>query len=154
MTGGGEPLARRGQHGIAAQKSRQGIDRQHRPVLDQRQGLCSCPDLAHPSSARLGLSPKQLSRYNETREGQPPARATQPTGGRAPAASGRARSALCLTTRVHPDTSSDAAFLPPVEQSLRRLAQGPVDILLQHWPPIGGDIAGPLRLLQDARAGG
>lgn len=70
--------------------------------------------------------------------------------GAALAAGGVARDALCITTKVHPDNFSDAAFLPSVEASLRALQIDQVDILLLHWPPVGGDIAPSLRLLQQA----
>ncbi len=61
------------------------------------------------------------------------------------------RADLCLTTKVHPDQFGEAAFLPSVEASLTALRTDYVDILLLHWPPIGGDIAPSLRLLQKAR---
>lgn len=66
------------------------------------------------------------------------------------AKSGIARDELCITTKVHPDNFGADRFLPSVEQSLRDLRVDQVDVLLLHWPPIGGDIAPPLRLLGEA----
>ena len=74
--------------------------------------------------------------------------------GAALAACGIARNELCITTKVHPDNFTEAAFLPSVEKSLLDLQIGHVDMLLLHWPPIGGDIAPSLRLLQKARKAG
>ena len=74
--------------------------------------------------------------------------------GAALAASGVARAALCITTKVHPDNYSDGLFQASVEQSLRDLQVSQVDVLLLHWPPIGGDIAGPLALLERAQRAG
>ena len=74
--------------------------------------------------------------------------------GAALAATGVARDDLCITTKVHPDNFTDAAFLSSVEKSLKDLRVGQVDMLLAHWPPIGGDIAPSLRLLQKAREAG
>lgn len=70
--------------------------------------------------------------------------------GAALAATGLPRADLCVTTKVHPDNYSDARFLPSVEASLKALRLDQVDLLLLHWPPIGGDVAPPLRLLQAA----
>lgn len=70
--------------------------------------------------------------------------------GAALAASGVARGDLCVTTKVHPDNFSDALFLPSVEASLKALQIEVADVLLLHWPPVGGDIAPSLRLLQAA----
>lgn len=57
-------------------------------------------------------------------------------------------------TKAHPDNYSEAAFLPSVERSLAELRVDFVDLLLLHWPPIGGDIAEPVRLLAQARERG
>lgn len=70
--------------------------------------------------------------------------------GAALAAGGVARDELCITTKVHPDNFTEAVFLPSVEASLKALQISRADILLLHWPPIGGDIAPSLRLLQQA----
>jgi 2,5-diketo-D-gluconate reductase B len=70
--------------------------------------------------------------------------------GAALAATGLPRAELCVTTKVHPDNYTEARFLPSVEESLKALRLGQVDLLLLHWPPIGGDVAPPLRLLQGA----
>jgi len=63
---------------------------------------------------------------------------------------GIARSALCVTTKVHPDRFSEDLFLPSVEQSVRDLGGDPVDLLLLHWPTVGGDIVPSLKRLQAA----
>jgi len=70
--------------------------------------------------------------------------------GAALAATGIPRDDLCITTKVHPDNFSDAAFLPSVEASLKALRVPLVDLLLLHWPPVGGQVAPSLRLLQQA----
>jgi 2,5-diketo-D-gluconate reductase B len=70
--------------------------------------------------------------------------------GAALAACGVARGDLCVTTKVHPDNFTPERFLPSVEQSLRDLRIEFADILLLHWPPVDGDIAPSLRLLQQA----
>ena len=70
--------------------------------------------------------------------------------GAALADSGVARGDLCITTKVHPDNYAADRFMASVEQSLRHLRVSQVDILMLHWPPIGGDVAPPLRLLQQA----
>lgn len=70
--------------------------------------------------------------------------------GEALAATGIARDELCVTTKVHPDNFSEADFMNSVEQSLKSLRMDYVDALLVHWPPVGGDIAPSLRLLQQA----
>lgn len=64
-------------------------------------------------------------------------------------ATGLARDELCITTKVHPDNFGADMFVASVEQSLRDLRTDYVDVLLLHWPPIGGDIAPSLRLLED-----
>ncbi|WP_421594624.1 aldo/keto reductase [Shinella sp. M27] len=71
--------------------------------------------------------------------------------GAALAACGVARADLCITTKVHPDNYSEEKFLPSVEASLKALRIDRVDALLLHWPPVGGDVAPSLRLLQSAR---
>jgi 2,5-diketo-D-gluconate reductase B len=69
--------------------------------------------------------------------------------GEALAATGLARGDMCVTTKVHPDNFSEDRFVASVERSLKDLRLDYVDVLLLHWPPIGGDIAPSLRLLQD-----
>jgi 2,5-diketo-D-gluconate reductase B len=64
------------------------------------------------------------------------------------------RDDLCITTKVHPDNYAEDRFLPSVARSLADLGVGQVDVLLLHWPPIGGAIAGPLRLLEKAQRAG
>ena len=61
---------------------------------------------------------------------------------------------LCITTKVHPDNFSRDRFLPSVEASLKALRLDVVDVLLLHWPPIGGAIAEPLTLLAEAQRRG
>jgi len=68
--------------------------------------------------------------------------------GEALKATGLSRQELCITTKVHPDNFGEDKFLASVEQSLKNLQVDHVDVLLLHWPPVGGDIAPSLRLLQ------
>jgi 2,5-diketo-D-gluconate reductase B len=70
--------------------------------------------------------------------------------GAALATCGVARRDLCITTKVHPDNYTPEAFLPSVEQSLKNLQVADVDLLLLHWPPVGGDVKPSLKLLQSA----
>lgn len=70
--------------------------------------------------------------------------------GEALKATGIAREDFCITTKVHPDNFGEDKFTASVEQSLKNLGVDQVDVLLLHWPPIGGDIAPPLKLLQQA----
>ena len=65
------------------------------------------------------------------------------------AATGIPRDQLCITTKVLPDNFAEDRFIASVEQSLKDLRVDYVDALLVHWPPIGGDIAPSLRLLED-----
>lgn len=74
--------------------------------------------------------------------------------GAALAEGGVAREELCIVTKVHPENYGEADFLPSVEASLAALRVDRVDVLLLHWPPIGGKIAEPLRLLVEARERG
>jgi len=67
---------------------------------------------------------------------------------------GLPRDQVCVTTKVHPDNFTEAAFLPSVEESLKKLGLAQVDILLLHWPPVGGDIAPSLKLLEQAQKQG
>ncbi len=55
-------------------------------------------------------------------------------------ATGLKRADLCITTKVHPDNFSEAKFLDSVEKSLKHLQIDKVDILLLHWPPVGGTL--------------
>lgn len=66
------------------------------------------------------------------------------------AGSGHAREDLFVTTKVSPDNFGEADFLPSVEASLKALQLDQVDVLLLHWPPVGGDIAPPLKRLEAA----
>ena len=63
---------------------------------------------------------------------------------------GLERDQLCITTKVRPENFDESRFLTSVEDSLRALRIDRVDILLLHWPPVGGEIAPSLRLLQRA----
>ena len=74
--------------------------------------------------------------------------------GEALRATGVPRDALCVTTKVHPDNFGEDKFLPSVEQSLKDLQLNYVDVLLLHWPPVGGDVAPSLKHLQKARERG
>ena len=69
--------------------------------------------------------------------------------GEALQATGLAREDLCITTKVHPDNFGADRFVASVEQSLKDLRTDFVDVLLLHWPPIGGDVAPSLRLLEE-----
>jgi 2,5-diketo-D-gluconate reductase B len=60
---------------------------------------------------------------------------------------GLGRNELLIQTKVHPDNYSRSDFLPSVERSLEALGVDEVDILLLHWPPVGGAVEGPLDLL-------
>lgn len=64
---------------------------------------------------------------------------------------GLTRNDLCITTKVHPDNFTEELFIPSVKESLEKLQLESVDVLLLHWPPIGGDIEKPLSLLQEAQ---
>lgn len=70
--------------------------------------------------------------------------------GRALKATGLGRDEIVIQTKVHPDNYTDAAFLPSVERSLQDLGVDRVDVLLLHWPPVGGDVMPPLRLLKQS----
>ncbi len=65
-------------------------------------------------------------------------------------ATGLPRDEFCITTKVHPDNFGEDRFLASVERSLAALRVDQVDVLLLHWPPIGGNVAPSLRLLQQA----
>ncbi|MDJ0629419.1 MAG: aldo/keto reductase [Rhodobacter sp.] len=70
--------------------------------------------------------------------------------GEALKATGIARDDLCITTKVHPDNFGEDKFMASVEKSLSDLRIDWVDVLLLHWPPLGGDVAPSLKLLQQA----
>jgi 2,5-diketo-D-gluconate reductase B len=72
--------------------------------------------------------------------------------GEALATCGIARDDLFIVTKVHPDNYSPDRFLKSVEQSLKDLQTDRVDVLMLHWPPIGGDIKASLRLLAEAQS--
>lgn len=60
------------------------------------------------------------------------------------------REEFCITTKVHPENFEESRFLSSVEKSLEKLQVDYVDVLLLHWPPVDGDVAPSLRLLQSA----
>lgn len=60
------------------------------------------------------------------------------------------RADLLIQTKVHPDNYTPGAFLASVERSLEALGVDQVDILLLHWPPVGGAVEGPLDLLNQS----
>jgi len=64
------------------------------------------------------------------------------------------RHEICVTTKVHPDNFTEAAFLPSVEESLKKLQLHQVDVLLLHWPSADGDIKLSLELLEQAKKEG
>ena len=64
------------------------------------------------------------------------------------------REDLCIITKVHPDHYVPEKFIDSVEQSLHDLMIDQVDLLLLHWPPIGGDIEAPLKQLEIAYKNG
>ena len=70
--------------------------------------------------------------------------------GEALQASGVPRDELCITTKVTPHNFGEDRFIASVEQSLRNLRVDCVDVLLVHWPPVGGEVAPSLKLLQKA----
>ncbi|MCO5089476.1 aldo/keto reductase [Bosea sp. (in: a-proteobacteria)] len=74
--------------------------------------------------------------------------------GRAIAESGIPRDELCITTKVRPSNFGPNEFLPSVEKSLTELGLPFVDVLLLHWPPIGGDVRPSLEWLQKAKERG
>lgn len=65
-------------------------------------------------------------------------------------ATGIAREDLCITTKVNMSNFSETAFLPSVEESLKKLQIDQTDVLLLHWPTPGFDIKLSLQLLQQA----
>lgn len=74
--------------------------------------------------------------------------------GAALATCGVPREKLLITTKVEPDNYAADRFIPSVEASLAALKIDKVDVLLLHWPPIGGDVVPPLQQLQKARDNG
>ncbi len=71
--------------------------------------------------------------------------------GEALKATGIPREELCITTKVHPDNFGEGGFMASVERSLKALQVDCVDVLLLHWPPMDGNIAPSLKLLQASR---
>ncbi len=64
-------------------------------------------------------------------------------------ATGIPRDELCITTKVLPGNFDENKFVASVEASLTALQVDVVDVLLVHWPPMDGEIAPSLRLLED-----
>ncbi|MGI9538296.1 MAG: aldo/keto reductase [Desulfocapsaceae bacterium] len=60
------------------------------------------------------------------------------------------RNQLCITTKVCPSKFTESKFIRSVEESLKSLQLDTIDILLVHWPPVGGDIKLSLELLEKA----
>lgn len=60
------------------------------------------------------------------------------------------RDQLFITSKVDVSNFDAARFLPSVEASLHALRLDRLDLLLLHWPPVGGDVMPSLRLLQRA----
>ena len=63
------------------------------------------------------------------------------------------RDDLLITTKVHPERYNEAEFLGSVEASVKALGTVP-DVLLLHWPPVGGAVELPLNLLERAQKQG
>ncbi|PZO80582.1 MAG: oxidoreductase [Mesorhizobium amorphae] len=76
------------------------------------------------------------------------------TVGKALEASGVPRDELCITTKIGTGNFGRDRFMPSLRQSLDDLRIDQADALLVHWPPMGGDIAPSLGLLEEARAEG
>jgi len=68
-------------------------------------------------------------------------------------ASGVPREELLITTKVSPQRYDEAEFMPSVEASIEALGSVP-DVLLLHWPPIGGEVVAPVKLLEKAQKQG
>lgn len=67
---------------------------------------------------------------------------------------GLERDSICVTTKVHPDNFTAEAFIPSVEESLMKLQLDYADVLLVHWPALGGENELSLELLQQAHTKG
>lgn len=59
--------------------------------------------------------------------------------GRAIKDSGLSRSEVHITTKVKPENFAPGAVLSSTQESLDKLGMGPVDMLLLHYPSIGGE---------------
>lgn len=64
------------------------------------------------------------------------------------------RDALHIATKVHPENYASDRFLASVEASVAAIGQGPVDLLLLHWPPRDSAIEPPLKLLAETQRAG
>ena len=65
-------------------------------------------------------------------------------------ASGLPRDEICVTTKVLTNNFEEGKFLLSVEESLKKLRLGQVDVLLLHWPPSDGNVVPSLKLLAEA----
>jgi diketogulonate reductase-like aldo/keto reductase len=70
------------------------------------------------------------------------------------AASGVAREAVFVTTKVRPDRMADGELQRSVEESLRRLRLDEVDLLLLHWPNPLVPLADSIRALNQVKRDG
>ncbi|NQV82113.1 MAG: aldo/keto reductase [Alphaproteobacteria bacterium] len=70
--------------------------------------------------------------------------------GEALKATGLSRDDMLITTKVDIANFSEQAFVPSVEESLRKLQIDQTDVLLLHWPTPDGDIKLSLQLLQQS----
>jgi diketogulonate reductase-like aldo/keto reductase len=59
-----------------------------------------------------------------------------------------------ITTKVHPERTSEAELVKSVEESLRKLGKDQVDLLLPHWPNPRIPVAETIRALCDAKRRG
>jgi diketogulonate reductase-like aldo/keto reductase len=69
-------------------------------------------------------------------------------------ASGVPRDDIFVTTKVRPDVAADGDAQRSVEESLKRLKTGVIDLLLLHWPSPTVPVAESVRALSDAKRRG
>jgi diketogulonate reductase-like aldo/keto reductase len=69
-------------------------------------------------------------------------------------ASGIDPAKVFITTKVHPERTSEAELVRSVEESLRKLGKDQVDLLLPHWPNPRIPVAETIRALCDAKRRG
>ena len=67
---------------------------------------------------------------------------------------GRFAGGIFITTKVHPERTSEAELVKSVEESLRKLGKDQVDLLLPHWPNPRIPVAETIRALCDAKRRG
>ena len=70
------------------------------------------------------------------------------------AASGIAPADIFVTTKVHPERTSEALLVKSVEESLTKLGKDQVDLLLPHWPNPRIPVAETIRALCEAKRRG